>query len=1078
MTDLESRDKKRGPPPKLLPINVGQPKDKEAHLADYFGEGSLLAASSINIRPIKRNIFAKINSNTTSHPTTTGPALAIHNTRDINSGSASTSTGIDSKDRDSAISASHSNTSTIIPRTGHHAIMSDKESGVDTPKTLLSSGSTNTTDTSVDSSNVFRLLRSSSRLSRQEPYQKKEFAPLADLDKPILTESISAVSEPKVVFSQPPSRISRNTEGKENLTPRTSLASRTNIRKSISTRSSAPRKSLNWGLPQREAIVEPEEQDDQEESKRSAPNISDDGALPTTSEKIADTTTGATVATSIVPSISDDSGTSSVELAIQDLQVEEAVVGSGLGSNSEPARIRQGIKRDLDEANLVTKRRKEFHPLDDPSRISIKRTSFGTISSPPSPRLAMSPPPRLSEQRSFTDAKGRSNEEITSSQSVGKHEQIERIAEPPKSPQDYKAAFHFPLPRGPSSHSSHQPTQQQQLQQQLQQQEHLQQHEQAQQHEQLQQQQLPSSLPSQQQQQQQHQQQRHQHHPQPSLPQQRPHGDGIASIAQSLAVGAPKSVMLPRPSSSSQELPVRSGNVIIPSSSTTSSPNLGRPELGPRHVMMVNNRPYTRLQQVGKGGSSRVFKVLSSYSKIMALKKVTFDRADQAAIDGYVNEVRLLLRLNKNPRIVKFFDAEINHQKNYLCLVMEYGEIDLANMLANQQTQPFDIHFIGLYWRQMLEAVQVIHDLKIVHSDLKPANFLLVEGTLKLIDFGIANLISNDTTNIQREGQLGTANYMSPEAISANPAAGGYRKMGRPTDVWALGCILYQMIYGRTPFSDVTNVFRKLSAITNPDYQIPFPTTVRSPLIIKDPNDKQSQQQVQQSQAAMNGAGEENGRGLIVATTGADGVTTTQTINESSSSSETLPPTPITPIVPRIVTVDPNLIQTMKNCLAYKASDRITIPELLADPFLQPYASAPLASSSSPSADISNQDQGLPDVMGTGAEPRTKTEPATGVNPETRTESVSGAGTGLGVITATKSGESVTMDVDTLQELIHATMTFGAKYASSSPHKTSAESGRIEEETVKSVTGQILRQLHSRQKANNSRPPGRFVITE
>ena len=55
---------------------------------------------------------------------------------------------------------------------------------------------------------------------------------------------------------------------------------------------------------------------------------------------------------------------------------------------------------------------------------------------------------------------------------------------------------------------------------------------------------------------------------------------------------------------------------------------------------------------------------------------------------------------------------------------------------------------------QMLQAVQVIHEEKIVHSDLKPANFVLVRGQLKLIDFGIANAIANDTTNIQRDHQV------------------------------------------------------------------------------------------------------------------------------------------------------------------------------------------------------------------------------------------------------------------------------------------------------------------------------------
>jgi serine/threonine-protein kinase TTK/MPS1 len=55
---------------------------------------------------------------------------------------------------------------------------------------------------------------------------------------------------------------------------------------------------------------------------------------------------------------------------------------------------------------------------------------------------------------------------------------------------------------------------------------------------------------------------------------------------------------------------------------------------------------------------------------------------------------------------------------------------------------------------QMLEAVQAVHEQKVVHSDLKPANFVLVKGRLKIIDFGIAKAIANDTVNIQRDVQV------------------------------------------------------------------------------------------------------------------------------------------------------------------------------------------------------------------------------------------------------------------------------------------------------------------------------------
>lgn len=121
----------------------------------------------------------------------------------------------------------------------------------------------------------------------------------------------------------------------------------------------------------------------------------------------------------------------------------------------------------------------------------------------------------------------------------------------------------------------------------------------------------------------------------------------------------------------------------------------------------------------------------------------------------------------------------------------------------------------------MLQAVHVIHEEKIVHSDLKPANFVLVKGQLKLIDFGIANAIANDTTNIQRDHQIGTVNYMSPEAIEL-PEGMRRLKVGRPSDVWSLGCILYQMVYGQPPFQSFA-VYQKLKVIPDENHVIEFP---------------------------------------------------------------------------------------------------------------------------------------------------------------------------------------------------------------------------------------------------------------
>ena len=85
--------------------------------------------------------------------------------------------------------------------------------------------------------------------------------------------------------------------------------------------------------------------------------------------------------------------------------------------------------------------------------------------------------------------------------------------------------------------------------------------------------------------------------------------------------------------------------------------------------MMVNNRPYTKLAQVGKGGSSKVYKVLASNSRVLALKKVSFENADQSTVNGYVNEIKLLRRMAHSSRIIRLWDAEVNHAKGYLSLV-------------------------------------------------------------------------------------------------------------------------------------------------------------------------------------------------------------------------------------------------------------------------------------------------------------------------------------------------------------------------------------------------------------------------
>jgi serine/threonine-protein kinase TTK/MPS1 len=72
---------------------------------------------------------------------------------------------------------------------------------------------------------------------------------------------------------------------------------------------------------------------------------------------------------------------------------------------------------------------------------------------------------------------------------------------------------------------------------------------------------------------------------------------------------------------------------------------------------------------LGRGGSSKVYKVTNSNNQVYAMKKVTLDRVDDSILSGYINEVSLLKRLSGRDGIIKLYDAEINEEKGYLLMV-------------------------------------------------------------------------------------------------------------------------------------------------------------------------------------------------------------------------------------------------------------------------------------------------------------------------------------------------------------------------------------------------------------------------
>ncbi|KAG5921996.1 hypothetical protein E4U42_005635 [Claviceps africana] len=255
-----------------------------------------------------------------------------------------------------------------------------------------------------------------------------------------------------------------------------------------------------------------------------------------------------------------------------------------------------------------------------------------------------------------------------------------------------------------------------------------------------------------------------------------------------------------------------------------------------RNVLRVNGKCYTRLECLGRGGSAKVYRVTAENGKMFALKRVALENADEGTIRGYRGEIDLLARLKGVDRVIDLYDHEMNSEKQVLTLLMEMGELDLNKLLTSRQnpeSAKFDPAFVRFYWKEMLECLQSVHQHDVVHSDLKPANFVLVQGRLKLIDFGIANAIQTDeTVNVHRETQVGTPSYMSPESLmDANNPRGGRMpgrpklvKLGKPSDIWSLGCILYQMVYGLPPFGHIANQMARCQAIINWDHTIEFPS--------------------------------------------------------------------------------------------------------------------------------------------------------------------------------------------------------------------------------------------------------------
>ena len=211
------------------------------------------------------------------------------------------------------------------------------------------------------------------------------------------------------------------------------------------------------------------------------------------------------------------------------------------------------------------------------------------------------------------------------------------------------------------------------------------------------------------------------------------------------------------------------------------------------------------ISKLGEGAYSTVFKVKRNIdNQIYALKKVKLLNLSEKEKENSLNEVRILASVKSN-FVVSYKEAFFDEKDNTLCIVMEFadrGDLYQKIVQHKKSAQFFEESDIWQIFIQLVKGLKALHDLKILHRDMKSANvFLFSNGSAKLGDLNVSK--------VARRGlgytQTGTPYYASPEVWKDKP-------YDNKSDVWSLGCVLYEMITLRPPFraQDMEGLFKKV----------------------------------------------------------------------------------------------------------------------------------------------------------------------------------------------------------------------------------------------------------------------------
>lgn len=241
------------------------------------------------------------------------------------------------------------------------------------------------------------------------------------------------------------------------------------------------------------------------------------------------------------------------------------------------------------------------------------------------------------------------------------------------------------------------------------------------------------------------------------------------------------------------------------------------------------------LAEIGQGSFGQVVKAKKIDSNdIFAIKIVekAHLKRENKVKQAHV-EKNLLLKLRSHPGIIKLHYTFQDTQCLYFVLELcENG--DLVSLISRLSVLPYDLAV--QYASELVATLEYLRANQVAHRDLKPENILISSsGHIRIVDFGSARDYTNEEEKgavLRRNTFVGTAEYVSPEVLAD-------QEVGPPVDLWALGCILYQMLVGHPPFTAKNDylIFEQIRnlSVKYPDTMPPAAVDLIRKLLVLNP---------------------------------------------------------------------------------------------------------------------------------------------------------------------------------------------------------------------------------------------------